>query len=333
MEDLNYLPTNRLGVTFNLPRRLSAITYSLKLNNLFNRIWKGFVFMEKRREIYNCNVCGGSEFIPKFRETLHHSDIVTCKTCGFVFSNPQVEVDYSGHDNYLKGHLATEKGRRLTSQWRLKQIPKQITSGRLFEVGCSVGFFLCEARKKGFEVIGHELNKGAVNYARDVLKLNVCDDADFTGIDFGGKFDVIAMFDVLEHLPDPKEALTYLADNWLAENGVILIEVPNIFSLPSKLFGENDKHLQFAHYSYYSPNTFEMLIKQCGLEMVNFQYGKRVYPLLNLVFPYFARTPLLRDMMIGLLKMTGLGKKVVTLGLHEFLFFTCKLQTGNKAKI
>ncbi len=278
---------------------------------------------KRRRIIEKCNICDGTKFSLKFEENYLHSDIVQCQKCEFVFSNPQVEINYKGHHRYIQGYLKTEKGRRLTAQWRLQQLPKEIKSGKLLEVGCSGGFFLDEARKLGFDVVGTELNQEAVEYARETLKLTVYDEADLSSVDFGNRFDAIVLFNVLEHLPTPRGFLDYIIDNLLSESGVLLIEVPNIFTIQSKFFGTKNHHLSWAHYSYYSKKTFRFLAERVELEIIDFKFGKRIYPLEG-AKAYFRRTRILQRIAEVIVDTFNLNEKIVHVDLHEFLFFVCK---------
>lgn len=79
-------------------------------------------------------------------------------------------------------------------------------SGKLIDLGCAYGFFLKEAQRY-FEVSGIELAEEAAEYCRqsglNVLS-GVADEANMRRI---GDADVIVLFDVIEHLPDPSKTL------------------------------------------------------------------------------------------------------------------------------
>jgi 2-polyprenyl-3-methyl-5-hydroxy-6-metoxy-1,4-benzoquinol methylase len=247
-----------------------------------------------------------------------------CRACGHVFSNPQAEIDYGRLEAHIANYLKHEKVRRQTSQWRLKQLDKYDRTGRLLEIGSSGGFFLDEARKLGFEVTGVELNQEGVKYSREVLGLTVYDNKDITTIDFGCRFDVVAMFNLLEHVFEPTQYLRYIVDNVLAPEGILLIEVPNIFTLQAKLLRSRCHHLSWAHYSYYSKKTFNLLAEKVGIEVLENKYGKRIYPLGYSLKQFLGRARLAEKITAGVLKRLKLYDKVISAGLNEFLFFICK---------
>lgn len=58
-----------------------------------------------------------------------------------------------------------------------------------------------------------------------------------------------------------------------------MIEVPHIFTVQGRMARNKHAHFQYAHYSYYSKQTFESLADRCGLEVDRFSYGRRIYPL------------------------------------------------------
>ena len=245
--------------------------------------------------VNNCDLCGNTEFEVRFSKNEFHSDIARCKSCGLVFSNPQVERNYSDYPNYIRNYIKSEKGRRLTSRWRIKQIQKYVSRGNLLEIGCSGGFFLDEAQKTGFQVTGTELNQEAVKYGRDVLNLLVYSEQDLSSIKFPEKFNVIAMFNLLEHIPKPYEFLKYITDHLLAEGGKCVIEIPNIFTFQFRFVGTKCHHLSWAHYYYFSQETFKLLAEKVGLVILECKSGKRLYPMGNAFGTYLHRNKFLKN--------------------------------------
>ncbi|HEX8053655.1 MAG TPA: methyltransferase domain-containing protein [Thermoleophilaceae bacterium] len=97
---------------------------------------------------------------------------------------------------------------------------------RLLEVGCGVGLFLSAANRKGWQVEGIDLSETALQASRDVHHLPVRQGR-FDELDFDeGAYSVIATFEVLEHLTDPRGFLEK-AKRLLKPGGLLVCSVPN----------------------------------------------------------------------------------------------------------
>lgn len=246
---------------------------------------------------------------------------MTCDKCGLTFSNPQVKIVYETHNRYFKYYLKNETGRRRTARWRIEQIKKMNQGGRLFEIGCSGGLFLDEARNAGFSVSGSELNKEAAFYARTMLGLTVYEEIDLFKIERDEKWDVIVMFNVLEHLSNPAESIRYILDNMLSREGLFVIEVPNIFTIHSRIAGTAGQHLSMVHNFYFSENTLENLFRRSGLEIRAKKWGKRIYSIGTSVGIVLRRHKWLKKLASGILKLMGMYNKEIPIGTHDFLFY------------
>jgi 2-polyprenyl-3-methyl-5-hydroxy-6-metoxy-1,4-benzoquinol methylase len=97
--------------------------------------------------------------------------------------------------------------------------------GRLLDVGCATGVFLDMARKQGWEVEGVEISRDLVAYARDnfglkVHRLDLAKDSLESP-----PFNVITLFDLIEHVPDVNEMIKGCLKN-LSDDGILLIRTP-----------------------------------------------------------------------------------------------------------
>jgi 2-polyprenyl-3-methyl-5-hydroxy-6-metoxy-1,4-benzoquinol methylase len=140
---------------------------------------------------------------------------------------------------YRAGNLALNRLGFLTKN--------SVTSGKLLDVGAGGGEFTYVSSQSGFDSTGIEPNIGYSNYAKDQYQANVK-----TGqlVDIDDKFDVITMFHVMEHIPDPVKTFKKLYD-LLNEDGSLFIEVPNIES-----FSQSPDNTFFkAHIHYFSATT------------------------------------------------------------------------------
>jgi len=107
-------------------------------------------------------------------------------------------------------------------------------SKKLLDVGTGTGDFLVAAQKKGWNILGIEPNKNALEKAREkriavLPTLNSIPQQ---------KFDIITLWHVLEHLPDLDSQITNLVE-LLEENGTLIIAVPNYKSYDAKYYKEH----------------------------------------------------------------------------------------------
>src|SRR5207245_96199 len=99
------------------------------------------------------------------------------------------------------------------------------TPPRLFDIGCGMGFFLDLMRREGWETMGVEPAPNAARHARERLGLDVVEGTIETArVD--GPFDVVTLWYVLEHVPNPVEILDRAAA-LLRPGGLLIVRVPN----------------------------------------------------------------------------------------------------------
>ena len=104
----------------------------------------------------------------------------------------------AGYPDYLRDEPVHRRraGRYLDALARLVPAP-----GRLLDVGCATGFFLDEARSRGWRVVGSEVSEWAAASARDRLALDVRTGPFPDALPPGERLDVVTFFNVLEQLP------------------------------------------------------------------------------------------------------------------------------------
>ena len=209
----------------------------------------------------SCALCRGNDFKRiSEKDSKNKGELIVCfcNSCSMVSQNPiptehQVEQYYATEYRqdykqvfepklkhiYRAGNLALNRLGFLTKN--------NVASGKLLDVGAGGGEFTYVSSQLGFDSTGIEPNIGYSNYAKDQYQANVK-----TGqlADVDGKFDVITMFHVMEHIPDPIKTFKKLYD-LLNEDGFLFIEVPNIES-----FSQSPGNTFFkAHIHYFSAVT------------------------------------------------------------------------------
>lgn len=133
-------------------------------------------------------------------------------------------------------YLGEQQGRRRTAN-RLLDLIGDRAPGRLLDVGCGHGLLLDEARRRGYDVMGLELSTRAAAHARDRLGLTVLEaPLEALGAVQDGRWDVVVLADVLEHLEDPAGALER-CHRLLAPGGALLVVTPDPSSVAARLAG------------------------------------------------------------------------------------------------
>jgi SAM-dependent methyltransferase len=150
-------------------------------------------------------------------------------------SAPRVEPVDASYDPDLYASLVAVEDRHFWFRARnraivavFESIRNNLTPGyRLLEVGCGTGNVLRDLQKAavGGTVIGMDLYHEGLRYARRRLDPALLVRADAGRPPFSVKFDVVGLFDVLEHLDHDVEVLQQLRE-LLGVRGVLLLTVP-----------------------------------------------------------------------------------------------------------
>jgi SAM-dependent methyltransferase len=136
---------------------------------------------------------------------------------------------------------------------------------RLLDVGAYCGYFVDVAREGGYEAEGLELSSWAAERAR-ALGLAVHTESLAARLASGATYDVVTMFDVIEHMADPR---TELADVFrlLPPGGRLYLSTIDADSLFARVLGRHWPWLMDMHLYYFTRQTITMLLNQAGFEI------------------------------------------------------------------
>lgn len=227
-----------------------------------------------------CVLCGdvGAETL----FVKHGYRLVRCPGCGLVFvANPPSPVElrkiYSFDAGYHAHVLDDARERRQLerrAEQQIELIARFRKPGRLLDVGCSFGFFLDQARRRGWTTVGVEPNDDTAGIARRRFGLEV--QSGLVG-DAGleaGSFDCVTLWDVVEHVPDPV-ALMATVRGLLAAGGLVAITTPDVgglfpqASLKAARMAGAWPHPEPPHHLFqFSERTLGRLLRQAALAPV-----------------------------------------------------------------
>jgi 2-polyprenyl-3-methyl-5-hydroxy-6-metoxy-1,4-benzoquinol methylase len=166
-----------------------------------------------------------------------------------------------------KVDLATLDGRHRRT---LAHIRPRRRLGALLEIGSGAGLFLKAADRDGWTVTGLELMTAGVEFARATLGLDVQEVAFEDANLPAAAYDVVALFEVIEHLSDPAGSLRRIL-SLLRPGGSVAISTPNISSLSHLALGRAWAVLSPAeHLSYFNETTLGALLRGAGYVNVRF---------------------------------------------------------------
>jgi SAM-dependent methyltransferase len=210
---------------------------------------------------------------------------------------------------------------------RCRLVRRYKKAGRLLDVGCGTGQFLAALRRfPGWEVAGVEPHPHAAAFARRTFGLPV-HTGDLRSAPYpAASFDVVTLWDVLEHLSAPLADLAAIR-RLLKPDGVLILRTPSADSWDARVFGPYWAGLDAPrHLAVYSRRTLAQLLRRVGFTIVDLRTGggSAAIVLLSLRF-LLAETSGLRRRLLALLETP-----VARLALGPPLALTDRLGLGSE---
>lgn len=223
-----------------------------------------------------CYLCGETQTIVEYHNQTRdgtESLPYKCMNCHLVFLYPQfpikgkyIEYYQEHYDDARTPEMAFNEGLNEAIE-RVTRLNPLIKDKQILEIGCGAGSFLSIADKFTRLSYGIELHNERAKYAHRMANCSRV----FSDIDTmeklarpEQKFDTIFMFHVLEHTQYPIDELTCII-NLLKDDGVLVVEVPNIDDLLLSLSPEfMDFYFQYPHNFYFSADTLKKVLKRAG---------------------------------------------------------------------
>lgn len=196
-----------------------------------------------------------------------------CDRCGLIrLENvPGNLEDYYPNDYYNLPTVEQLEQIAVADAFKIETVKRFVSKGRLLEIGPAYGIFSFQAKQAGFEVDVVEMDERCCDYLNRVVGVNaVCSAFPHEAISNFGLHDVIALWHVIEHLPNPWELLRAAAYN-LAPNGILVLAAPNPDSWQFKIMGKEWPHLDAPRHLYLLPvQVITHYVEALGLERIHY---------------------------------------------------------------
>lgn len=226
-----------------------------------------------------CPVCGGQDLMPAW--TIAGYALSRCTGCTHLFVSaglaPGVLDQAYERDYYAAGgartgyadYLAKAPQRLRGFAQRLHELERYTHGrGRLLDFGCAVGLFVRVAAEAGWDAVGLERSAWAADYGRRQYGLRILDGSEPECAGFDQHFDLVTMWDVLEHLEDPRGVLEQVA-HWLKPGGVLALNTVDSASRGARLAGEHWRHLAPPHHlQYFTRQSLLQLLRASGFRLL-----------------------------------------------------------------
>ena len=210
---------------------------------------------------------------------------VRCDGCTLVLINPRPRFeDIVGiyEADYSQRYVRKRERKLWRAARRVRQIQRYVPEGQWLDIGCSACFVLAAAKNAGFEVFGSDvdptgLEYGAHEFGLENLHRGFFEEAGYNA----GQFDVVTLYDVIEHVADLNRTVQELS-RVLAPNGIIEVWTPDLghWRRPRPLESW-DAIMPSKHLYYFDRNTLDRLVSGHGLRISRRRFtwkpGIRVY--------------------------------------------------------
>lgn len=240
-----------------------------------------------------CNKKKFKEISSSVRDSKDHK-IKCCVSCGHCQLDPipsakEEKIFYDENKQAKNINVKYEipilrERSKFDTERRIKTVSKLISKKeKILDVGSGYGFFLEGLLKNNYNITGIEVSKERRKISKKISNaelLNVNLNNEKPSI---GKYDLIVIFHVLEHVAQPINFLKKLR-KYLKPKGRILVEVPNLLDFQININESYRKwYWQRAHLQYFSPNNLKIVLKKSGFKKIRI-FGNQRYSIENMIY-------------------------------------------------
>ncbi len=215
-------------------------------------------------------ICG-ADVEPRYLFAIDGYHHWRCRRCGLVINHPQPSDEVLAQiysDSYfdVTGRSVNPEGARQAKiktfqrnyRWVADRLPR---GAKVLDIGAGEGFAMEVARQLGFDPYGLELSESAYRQLVEKFGPDRVFHSNIDDFDTDVRFDLITMFDLIEHPRDPARVLAKAA-RMLRPGGYLLISTPDTGSLSARLMGRLWVHYKPEHLFYFNQRNMRTLLER-----------------------------------------------------------------------
>lgn len=243
-----------------------------------------------------------------------HGPIVKCLSCQIIYVDEKIlQSQISTYYEVAKDPLyfAEQEARQRTFDGYLNRLEKVFPKkGKLLDIGTNTGLFVRLAKNRGWDAFGLEPNHWAVEYAKKNYQINLINKP-FEKNNFPKEsFDVITMWDVIEHFTDPVSEIKKVYYQ-LKRDGLFAFSTVNPESLLAKVMGTRWSWYMDMHRVFFSPESAKRYLENTGFKKTTFKSHWRSLSIGYLSSRLIAISQKLSLTTTSLTKLLGVEKKII----------------------
>ncbi len=195
-----------------------------------------------------------------------------CSACDLVFTDPMIAVDptyYQEHVVYAHKTISDAQGERAHLDSRRIAWMEALTKrgSKTLDIGCGSGAFVACSRDAGRDAYGIDFNDREISLGRTAFHLDgflMTSDVLSMPDEWSG-FDLITMFEVIEHLPNPKQMIQEVHRR-LKDGGYLVLSCPNErrWQPAGRIFVDYPPH----HLTRWTPKCIQLFLESNSFEYV-----------------------------------------------------------------
>lgn len=292
----------------------------------------------KEETVIECPVCGdlsAGVWMEKFQRVYNR-----CRLCNHIFVELNENIIRKNREKYVDGTFFSNEGNVnyymdqtniKSMSLKLKWVKKFQEKGALLDIGAGFGDFL-KVAQNDFDIQGVEISPFAIEWANKKYNINIIP----TSVDdiqerCPGPYDVITMWDVIEHLSSWKLALTNI-HCILKPGGFFFITTPDSSSPIARLLGKRWYHLHpMQHLQIFNRNNLCTIIKECGFDIVDIHYGGRFYNVKYILhrLQNFSSSVIVAGLLHQISKPDFLKELIIFISAHDIIGISARKRRNN----